>query len=302
MKTEDLMKNTKNEFYRDTIRAHDRSLMKPSERALKTRINIRAGENGKLILGDLHNMTVLGGRTLIQEQAFGLVPNSAQHILLNNLLNIPHSVNVFTSTPNLAIQRKVGWFMIGTGGENLAVPYSTYEPFDYETNLYNPVPFRCVPIASDLSAAEQAAYRLKKIITINGNQYYAYYAKAFSLTSVTMQYENVDYIPSPGDTKQYQPNDPTNPLGAAPVLVYTDFNLMVSDVEYKEYYQANNNGSLTGARLSELGLVFGYDAPNALNGGNNELAGAELFAKLTHTPVFLDTTGSSRNVEYQIFT
>ena len=70
-----------------------------------------------------------------------------------------------------------------------------------------------------------------------------------------------------------------------------------------EFYRLLNSDSLTGARLTELGLISGYDGPSADTSaaGVKELYDATLFAKLVHEPVFMSTDGSRRKVTYSVF-
>ena len=44
-------------------------------------------------------------------------------------------------------------------------------------DLYEPIPFRCVPIENDLTPEERANYRLREIRLINGSNYCLYWLK-----------------------------------------------------------------------------------------------------------------------------
>jgi len=300
---------THKETYQDSINyTIDNMIGNINPPTLKTQITIKDGKNGIIILSNLKNKTVLGGRLKILENLFGIDPNPDMHLTLNSnqLLNIPHSVNTFQS--GLANQRKMQWFMIGIGGENLSALNQVYKPRNYETNLYIPVPFRCVPINNDLSDSEAEKYRLRKMIVINGNQYYAYYAKKFDISSIKLTFNESNYIPLASDTVPLSSNDddsnldsPDHRLSGGKVLSYGDFTLTVAENEFKEWYKLTHNDQLVGARLSELGLVSGYDALNTLT-GKMELADAELMSKLTHSPIPLDEEGSERLVQYVIYT
>lgn len=295
------------EFYKDQIRANMFE-KNHHDSTLKTKVRMTRLADGSIDFEDA-NMTILGGRSMILEQNFGIVPQANQHVTLNspgtNWGGVPHSVDVFGT--GHAKDRKVNWFMIGNGGEVDDNPLTTYSPFDYETSLYKAVPFRCVPVTQDLDTATMAQYRLKRQIVIQGSSYYAYYAKAFVSSTAPLVLEQLfngaALNPSAAQTVPVAPDQTaSNPLASGTVQVLIDFMLQITDVEFKEWYQLTHGGSLIGARLNELGLVMGYDAPNGLSGGINELAGAELYAKLIHSPVFMDQPGSARQVEYQIFT
>ena len=296
-----MKRSLKKEYYRDQIAARD-EMVREYESTLDTAIQIKDGPNGKIILANLTNMTVLGGRLKIQEDLYGLTPNPNQHLPLNrpDMLNVPHSVNTFDA--GKALERRIKWFMIGTGGENLSVPFSTYKPKNYETKLYNEVPFRCVPLNADLTETEAASYRLRKPITIANDQYWAYYAKVMTVDSLDLTFNENNYVPLIADTTPVQKNDTSHRLSGGKVIAVSRFTLTITETEFKEWYRLKNNGLLDGARLSELGLIFGLDTPNSLVNGRLEVADAEMAAKLTHSPVPMDEEGSSRVVEYRIYT
>lgn len=265
-----------------------------------TKVIIRCNADGKIIYSG-KNLTVLGGRTSVLESIFDLQPDITHKLTLNNIMNIPHSVDALQTNA----KRKIGWFMIGNGAENVNSPDVKMNPRNYETKLYSAVPFRCVPINADLSPAEREKYRLRKILTlpnIGGNQYVAYYAKKVDINNIYVTHNDSNYIPIEGHTIPVLDDDTTHPLSNAPVLVYTNFTLTVEPNEFKEYYRIMNNDSLIGAKISEIGLVYAADLNNALENNNKELSGAELFAKVTTTPIYCDTEYSSYTVIYEIST
>ena len=270
------------------------------ESTLHSEVTYIDTDTKRIIISKMPNMTVLGGRLDIQEQLFGMNPNPNQHILLSrpDILGVPHSLDVFAT--NRSLERRTRWFMIGTGAENPSVPFQIYKPRNYETKLYNHVPFRCVPIGAPLTSEEAAPYRLKKIINIGGSQYIAYYAKVFSVDALELTFNENIYTPVVEDTIPVVNGDVTHRLSGGKVLCCTRFTLTVDRTEFKEWYRYTHNNNLDGARLSELGLIMGLDAAN--NGQTFEIAGPELVAKLTHSPVPMDDEGSSRIVEYRIYT
>lgn len=283
------------EKYQDTILSRYLENTKPG---WDSKVLERDPDTGKIIFDFGSNMTVLGGSLATLETFFRLTPNPSQRITLNAMLGIPHSVDALTTD---AYGRSIGYFMIGSGAENGSVPYAIYPPAKWHTKLYGAVPFRCVPIASDLTAEERAYYRLRKMITIEGQQYYAYYAKKFDISTLNLYFNESNYTPAEADSAPIQGDGTGHPMAGGSVSSFIKITLNVTKTEFKEWYRLNNNNSLTGARLSEIGLVLGKDAPNALAGGINELSGAELFAKLTHSPIPMDTEGSRRAVDYLIY-
>lgn len=263
-----------------------------------TTICIKDGKTGKVLYSG-HNATVLGGRIAQLEELFGLTKNSSQHLTINDSLGVPHSEtsNVLTSTTQ---KRACGYFMAGNGAASKEIPGKYYTPKNYETKLYNPIPFRMVPVSSDLSVAEQEQYRLRKIVTVNGIDYAAYYAKAFEVGSLILEYNSAEYTPVSSDTTPVDENDSTHRLSGGSVLAYVEFYLNIEANELKEYFNITN-GSLDNASMSEVGLVYAADLPNMLDSNRNELAAAELLAKVTSSTVDLSSEGNSRIIQYRIY-
>lgn len=262
----------------------------------KTRVRILEGNK---VLWDGHNTTVLGGRLALLEKQFGIIPDETNHLTLNNMMGITHDQSSKAFAASTA--RSCLYFMAGNGAASTSVPGKVYSAKNYETKLYKPIPFRFVPVASDLSDTEKAQYRLRKIITLNGTDYVAYYAKKFDPGVINLEYNDATYLPQESDTTPVDENDSSHRLAGGNVLAYIQFTLTILQTELKEYFRAVN-GSLSGASMSEIGLVYGADLEKT-DGSNSymELAGAELFAKVTSSAVALDTEGSSRVVEYRIY-
>ena len=272
-------------------------------------------------------MTVLSGRISVLEKAFGIVPDGTQRLLVSDMIPVPsgngaasgnadvtsmdedptysslHESNTIFGNGGKNFQDSVRYFCIGNGGENPNTPYAILDVHDWETRLYNMVPFRCVPISADLSVEERKNYRLKKVIEIDGNRYYAYYAKVFDPGRIISQKSGTDYHPNVEDSSPYIGNGEGHPMNGHTSEVYVTFDLEITAIEFKEFYRLLNSDSLTGARLTELGLISGYDGPSADTSaaGVKELYDATLFAKLVHEPVFLSTDGSRRKVTYSVF-
>jgi hypothetical protein len=327
MKSNDLIINN----YTDYISTRH-SMEKNKETSgstFKTDITIvdYSGEKVISVKKHRHNMTILGGRIDLLEKVFHITPNPEQHLLLNNMIPQPvpasqgnsttfttpirHSINVFSGSGTAphaqAFNRYVGYFCIGTGGENLNVPYTIYDVKPWETRLYHMVPFRFLPIGTDFTSTEAANYRLRKVVTLNGQSYAAYFAKKFDVGVVRSKMNDIDYI-APGvltsaHSEPYLEGN-NHPMQGFTVSTYVDFTLDVDNLEFKEYWAATHDNTYHLARLSELGLITGYDATTSLDPGptGKELSCAELFAKLTHEVVFLSSASSRRKVMYKIYT
>lgn len=254
-------------------------------------------KTGRLIESG-HNTTVLGGRIAQLEELFGLTKNEKQHLLINETLGVPHSEssNVLKSA---TLKRQTEYFMVGDGAVSQENPGKFYSPKNYETRLYNPIPFRMVPAASETSL-DTSNLRLRKELNINGTSYVAYYAKKFDPGVLILEYNGAEYIPQSSDTVRVDENDTLHRLSGGSVLAYIQFYLDVEENEMKEYFRITN-GSLDAASMSEVGLVLAADLPNSLDGNRSELAAAELTAKITSNSVSLSTEGSSRQIQYRIY-
>lgn len=263
-----------------------------------TSFTIKDSKTGRILFSS-HNTTVLGGRMAQLEELFGISKNPDQHLLLNNMLGINHSEtqNVLNSQ---TIKRKCNYFMVGNGASSTSVPGKYYNPKNYETKLYNPIPFRMVPVASDLSPTEQAKYAFRKVETFNGVQYAAYYAKKFNPGNVILEYNASNYKPVESHTTPVDENDATHPLRGGSVLAYISFTIDIVEEELKEYFRIHD-GNINNCSMSEIGLIYAAALPNADDSNRNELAAAELLSKLTSALVRLDESGSSRQINYKIY-
>lgn len=216
---------------------------------------------------------------------------------LNELFNInPEAHNGQTTLPNLM------YYCIGRGGHRAftdpdgevvldPIPHSTRD-----TGLYRPVPFVLRPINNDLTVDERNNYRLRRMETHNGQQYYAYYLKKLELptngvellietvvdgvaTATPFQYSRDDLSPTPPELS------PTGTIVAAAQSVRASIRIEVDFNEWdtNEYYNVCRilKGTDQHAMISEIGLVSGIDIDVSadVNGSQvsiREVAGAQI--------------------------
>lgn len=316
----------KREFYNDVISTNDKITSYEGrfdhKSLLKTDITFTDFKGNNIISIKRHrgNMTVLGGRLSILEKTFNITPNKTQRLFISDMIPDPsdanaasngystfskmdddstyssnHSANTIFNNDDKKFNSFVQYFCIGNGGENANTPYAIYDVHDWETRLYNMVPFRTVSVSSDLTTEEQKSYALKKRITINGNSYYAYYAKKFTINGnvINSKKSDADYVPQTADSNPYT-GDSSHSMSGSTSTIYVTFDLDINELEFKEFYSLTHSNSLTGARLTEIGLISALEA-------NGEIYDPILFAKLVHEPVFLSTEGSKRRVTYSVF-
>ena len=264
------------------------------------------------------NTCVLSGRLRTLEASFGLRPVKEQHLSLNDLLQIPHSLNIFSEANEEYKNLKVLAFCIGDGARNAQNVQQEFKATNCETKMYNIVPLRCVEENSDLSAEEAKKYRGRKKISINGKNYIAYYYKMLDTEKIYVEHEGANYIPEFSDTipipKQYEIDpstgekvDVTTQVGpngsTSPVYIFTKIKLNIEKTEFKEYYKLKNNGSLIDAGINEIGLILGVDALNTQTGetSRNEIAAAELWAKMTTPHQTMAADNISVYMEYLVY-
>jgi hypothetical protein len=252
---------------------------------------------GNRIVYQTHNTTTLGGRMSLLENSFGLTPIVNQHLTLNSMMGINHD-----QTNNVILnklERKADYFMAGDGASSIAVPGKVYNPKNYETKLYHALPFRLVPVSSDINSIEKQIYRMRKLEIIRENEYFGYYAKKYDPGVLYLEYNDSDYLPTEYDTVPVDENDSSHALLGGSVLCYIQFTLAIEPNELKEYFQVLN-GSIDMASMSEVGIILGADLPKS-DDLSKELAGAELFSKVTSKPYYLDSEGTARTIVYKVY-
>ena len=218
-------------------------------------------------------------------------------------IEITDGVDLNTTVKEDWHERKVGYFCVGTGGINIPSPLVLAKPHNYETRLYNMIPFRCVPVSEgDLPAAERSKYRLRCRETINGVEYYTYYLKKFTPIDdkVSMTKSNGhEYTPVYNDSEPVSPSSPDDhPLAGDSIFTYVSLELMIEDIDVKEYMRAiNSENSLVGAFISEFGLVIANE--KTVN-DEQEVFNSELFSKVVHPPVYMDQEANDHRISYEI--
>ena len=131
------------------------------------------------------NMSAKGtllGQILAVERLYGCTPRTDLNATLNAKLQI---------FPNRAPANPpvIGWFCWGNGGKkNDSDGLSSAQVVSgLNLSLYNLMPFRVVPLESDLSSVERANYGLRAVVEgPGGAPYVAYYAKKLVFTESTV--------------------------------------------------------------------------------------------------------------------
>lgn len=203
--------------------------------------------------------TILG-MTLALEQRFGCQPRNDLRTTLNN----KHSVFPTRAPAN---PRLVQYFTWGVGGRLNDTQTTSSAQYVLGTNmdLYQPRPFRAVPLETDLSAAEMANYAMRVVTMIDGVEYCLYYLKKIDFTKSQVQYV---YTNASGAQQNYDidyANLSPTPPAADSNGVYTDVadsvsivlpgSLVLTGQEVLESVSVMDGGDMRYAVASELGFV-----------------------------------------------
>lgn len=205
--------------------------------------------------------------------------------------------------------RKIEYFCIGTGGIENSSPLLLSKPRNWETRLYNMVPFRCIreDTGTDLTEAERAKYRFRRRKKINGIWYICYYLKKFDISNIIAQEANgTPYI-----VRDVHSNPVTSygdhELKNTAIHIFYEFFLYIDPEDFKEYYKAVNGALNSEAKLTEIGLVIANEKNNIVIGSGSEaytiseLYNAELFSHVVHEPSYMSSEDSSKRITYSIF-
>ncbi len=148
--------------------------------------------------------------------------------------------------------------------DNLAQPYY---PSPENQDLYEPIPFRCVP--ERLSAAEEAKYRMRTTVTIGNQTYYQYWLKCIEFEDASVRLTKIDAdgreTPYVIDSNNLNPNPSIN--NSSDVINNSTSRIVASvtgvctitGAEIVEVINAMYGGDLRKARISEFGVYTGVD-------------------------------------------
>lgn len=205
------------------------------------------------------------------------VTNTVKREFLNSTLNAKYGVQAEV-LPEKATA--IAYFGIGINGkknldENLSAPYI---PSPANMDLFEPIPFRVVPIDSDLSATEKLMYRMRVMRTFSGVDYWCYYLK--KLTILDNQVKIISTELSSGAETIIETLDPSNltPIptnttaegltaGTDRLSVVLDAEMRITGKEVVESVSVIYSGNLLRAHVSEIGIYSGEDSTATASDG-----------------------------------
>lgn len=189
-----------------------------------------------------------------------------KNITINSKYNILDSV--------FPVERPtIMYFGIGINGfknidnVNASAPYiPDFNNFD----LYEPIPFRVVPVNEDLTPAERANYRMRIMQVYGGISYWCYYLKKLTVLSSSITIAETD-ITTGEETLIIDFNENNRyPVPNLTVLegtdsltketnVYIPYSALITGEEVIEAINILKDGNLLKARVSEIGIYTGVD-------------------------------------------
>jgi hypothetical protein len=220
------------------------------------------------------------------------------HSTLNEKLDISKDVQLaageLPAVKYITIGDRGHGFIVG---HNNKVKWQAVHHTPRHNALYNHLPFVLRPLGTDLEPAQRNRYRLRRLETHNGQQYFAYYLRVLDLTNVepTLEYRHVldgNTIATPYEPtiEDLNPIPPTLVTGSA-VITTGDYvaatarvPFVMSPEDTQEFIDACLiiNGEPGYALISEVGLVSGVDrvVTKEFNGQNQTYTEA-IYAQIT---------------------
>ncbi len=232
---------------------------------------------------ELITRTVYGSR--LQTMQYSQLPFSTeQNTTLNEKFSIYAGVN-----PEVGVYPAAKFYAIGNGGHKLAVGtggiglVENQQHLATDAALYNHLPFVLRATNNDINNTLQQKYALRKTITVNAQNYYAYYLKRIptdeaAVTTVIQTVSNgvtttSAFVPSAGNLAPEPPTlspENVNILSGQYANVSATLPIVLTADECTELLNAAEilYGDPKYAIISEIALVAGVDYPITLPNTN----------------------------------
>ncbi len=210
---------------------------------------------------------------------------------LNTTLNFKHNLEQDTLP---ADKPKISYFSMGINGvknldsQNLSAPYV---PSSSNMDLFEPLPFRVVPVNEDLDPSERELYRMRVLKTVGSDQYWCYYLKKLSITDNSVKIIETDLTTGvETEVDSFDPNH-LNPIpsettaeaavqGETSTSVVVNAELNITGEEVIEGINILYSGNLLRAKVSELGIYSGEDK---IITGDNGIGGTISYTEAIYT-------------------
>ena len=203
---------------------------------------------------------------------YSVIPNTT----LNEKFNIMTDQHIPKGTVEHPTFPKLRYFVIGTGGLDVINSNADYKMSGHrvlDAALFNHIPFILRPVINDITPEQRLKYRLRKELIIDGQYYYAYYAKVIDL----VDYRDYNFIIKKVDGQDilsimdedsytflnpvpyFKPTDKDAVLNVDTVInrYKMEFNLSVN--EQIELQNVLSILQLDTTKITEIGVCHGYD-------------------------------------------
>lgn len=218
-----------------------------SDSSLKTSIDIRDPETGKILFKGLHNKVIIGGSGLVARKLFD-IPNPEVTPTYNEKLGIETPVGEYTHsidarTNATEAEPKILLFCLGLDGcgtENsqvYPVNYTKWIPPDMM------IPFRYQLTTNDLSPALRESYFGR----VETGDHVAYYFKRFDGSPVLVQ-QYVDGTPIDGNVYESAKMDSAE--------TYVEIVLKVTKEDIRDYFVATTG--IDSAKINSISLCYAW--------------------------------------------
>ena len=220
-----------------------------AESSLKTSIDIRDHETGKIIFKGLKNKVIIAGSGLLAKDLFDLPSTHTEVTPTYNTklgcLNVEGELNTDVSPSATAKYPKILLFCIGTDG--CGESSSQVYPVDYTKWISNPIPFRYPIKENDISDDLRNTY-FGRVESTDKN-HYAYYFKRFEgEPKIVQQYTDGTLITK--DSNIYESSK------TVPAETYVEITLKITKEDLREYFIATSN--IDNAKFNSISLCYAY--------------------------------------------
>ena len=198
-----------------------------------------------------------------------------------NIGNVNPPANEYPVLGYLAIGRGGHTNIVGSGNNTL-IELLQHSPTD--AALFEHIPFQLVPTTNDLSVAERANYRIRLLLTINGIDYFAYYLKVITQSTISVDTQIIQiqngqissdtvYTPSATSltpTPVNISNTNVNVVNGNHLVTQAILPITLNADDIASIVNACTiiYGSVSYATISEIGIVGGFDVNTTSNIGN----------------------------------
>lgn len=237
---------------------------------------------------------------------------------LNEALNIEHG----TAFPSTEVP-KISYLCIGRGGHlnaTAAGGESITHTQQHKINsavLFDQIPFLAREVSDDITPAERAKYRLRKLEVFGGVSYFMYYGLKVNLVASSPDVDLLTTTSGVTTSKTYVPTntqlqrDPVTLNNGVPVTstgehisVSIPFVITLTKEDITNIIEAVTiaRGSAALATISEVAVVSGIDVTITNNLGGVNASYAELIAAqiMNHLETNISLSNSSDKVDFKL--